>query len=130
MFDAQTPMLMVNLYEALKWWGPILGFAAMAFKVRKDIITRADAWANTLLNNHLTHIQEATATTVVETKKTNTLLETASLKDSAVAQRVEDVRNTLVTHQEKEIQVWAGILKTLAILEDRTSPARKSRARK
>jgi hypothetical protein len=117
---ASQPTLLMGLYEIIKWWGPILGFVAMVFKLRKDVISRADTWMNSLLNNHLSHIQEATMTTVVETQKTNELLTAAALKTVMVAEKVEDVRDTLTAHHEKETQVWAGVLNTLSVLEDRT----------
>ena len=125
------PTMLAQLYEVLKWWGPILGFAAMVFKIRKDVIARADTWMNSLLNNHLSHIQDATMTTVVETKKTNDLLTAAAIKSTFVAEKVEDVRDTLTLHHEKETQVWSGILNTLSVLEDRTRVERKTpRARR
>jgi len=134
MFDAQlvsqAPAWLGHFYEALKWWGPILGAAAMAIKVRKDVISRADVWVNTLLNNHLAHIQAATTETVAETKNTNKLLAAAALKDIEVANKVMEVKDTLLDHHDKEQQVWGGILKTLAVLEDRTRSSRKPSTRR
>lgn len=108
------------LYGLIKWAAPVLGATGFALTLRKDILKRADEWANTLLNNHLRHIQDATTETVSETKKTNDLLASAALRDIEVANKVHEVKQTLVDHHEKQQQVWSGILQTLTVLEDRT----------
>lgn len=118
------------LYGFLKWAAPILGATGFALTLRKDILKRADDWANKLLNNHLNHIQEATLQTVEETKTTNRLLAAAALRDVEVATRVTEVKDTLLDHHDKEQQVWGGILKTLAVLEDRTRSSRKPSTRR
>jgi hypothetical protein len=115
------------LYGVIKWAAPVLGATGFALTMRKDILKRADEWANTLLNNHLNHIQDATVQTVLETKKTNDILarneealNASVLRDIEVSQRVTEVKQTLDEHHEKQQQVWNGILNTLAVLEDRT----------
>lgn len=118
------------LYSFLRWAAPILGATGFALKVRTDILKRADDWANKLLNNHLTHIQDATLQTVTETQTTNRLLTAAALKDIEVSNRVNEVKETLVIHHDKEQRVWGGILKTLAVLEDRTRNSKPSSRRK
>lgn len=129
MFDGSA------LYGLIKWAAPVLGATGFAVTLRKDILKRADEWANTLLNNHLTHIQQATSDTVVESVRTNSLLAAAALKDIEVATQVKDVKQTLTEHHEKETQVWGAVLNTLTVLEDRTRrrtprPSTRTRTRK
>lgn len=122
-----------SLYGLAKWAAPLLGATGFALTLRKDILKRADEWANTLLNNHLRHIQDATTETVSETKKTNELLASATLRDIDTANKVHEVKTTLIDHHEKQQQVWNGILNTLTVLEDRTrrrTPRPASRKRK
>jgi hypothetical protein len=118
------------LYSFLKWAAPILGATGFALKMRTDVLKRADDWANKLLNNHLNHIQTATMETVAETKTTNKLLAAAALKDIETANRVTEVKETLIEHHDREQQVWGGILNTLSVLEDRTRRSRPSTRRK
>jgi hypothetical protein len=86
-----------------------------------------------LLNNHLSHIQSATEKTVAETQKTNDLLAKAAQSDIRVAEKVADVAVKLDEHTDKQMLVWQGVVKTLAVLEDRTrsrtprTPRKRSR---
>src|SRR6266496_3168499 len=114
-----------SLYSFLKWAAPIIGITGFLLTIRKDILKRADDWANTLLNNHLQHIQAATAEAVKETRMTNELLVASALRETAV-------KDTLMSHHERQQNIWSSILSTLTILEDRTrrqstkpSPSRK-----
>lgn len=95
------------LYDAVKFWLPLLSAFALVWKAYSGAKKNVSDWAETLFSNHLSHIQAATETTVEETRQTNTLL---------------------AQHTEKEMAVWAGVVNTLAVLEDRTrksSPRRK-----
>jgi len=96
-------------YQEAKYWLPLITIATIVWKAKTAIIV----WADALLNNHLHSIQEATVSTVIETKKTNTLLEDHSGK-------LLMLQNTTRDHNEKEMQVWTGVVNTLAVLEDRT----------
>lgn len=127
---AQAVVTNPHWYEILKWWGPILAFGSLIIKAYFTMKKSVGEFLNSLLHNHLAHIQDATALTVTETQKTNTLLAAASLKDIETAAAVVHVKDTLEIHHEKETQVWSGILNTLTVLEDRTRRTPRPRRRK
>lgn len=91
------------LYEAVKFWLPLMTIGTLLVKAYLTTKKNIGGWAEKLLSNHLSHIQKATETTVAETKITNELL---------------------IQHTEKEMSVWAGVVNTLAVLEDRTRRSR------
>jgi hypothetical protein len=132
MKEYMTDTLAHVLYEGLKFWLPVVtGFGIVikayvhAAKKVAETKNSVQAWADTMLNNHLHSIQDATMQTVSETKKTNALLKDSAQQAIAVADHVERVASTISSHQEKEAQVWAGVVKTLAIIEDRTAVVRR-----
>jgi len=104
-------------YTEFKFWAPLLTAITLVWKAKGALTGYMDA----LMTNHLSHIQAATVETVAETKKTNSLLEDHT-------EKLVMVQNTMRDHNEKEMQVWTGIVNTLAVLEDRTrrSPSRKA----
>ena len=108
-------------YTEIKWWLPMVTIATIIWKVK----TALSVYADRLLTNHLSHIQIATMSTEVETKKTNRLLEDNTGK-------LVMLQNTVAEHNTKEAVVWAGVVQTLAVLEDRTrtSKARAAHAKK
>lgn len=108
------------VYTAAKYWIPLSTLFVMVFKAYTSGKRSIGAWAEKLLSNHLTHIQAATESTVLETKKTNVLLETAAVKQDATSKEVTESKNLLKDNAEKQLQVWQGVVKTLAVLEDRT----------
>jgi hypothetical protein len=100
-------------YEQLRYWLPLLsafGLIIGAYRSGKKNI--AD-FCDKLLSNHLTHIEQATASTEVETKKTNSLLE-------GQAGKLDMVQNTLHQHHERQLEVWRGVTETLVVLKERT----------
>lgn len=117
------------VYVAIKYWGPVLGFFAIVIKAYLSGKKNVGAWANSLLTNHLAHIQDATETTVAETKKTNDLLASQALQQVTVAKHVDEVKTALSDHTDKEMQVWNGVVNTLAVLEDRTRRTPRPRRR-
>lgn len=110
----------IEVYAALKFWLPLATAFTLVYKAYTSAKKNIGEWAHTLLNNHLAHVQDATEQTVLETKKTNDLLQSSALKDTETQRYVLDVKMSLAEHNEKELQVWGGIVNTLAILEDRT----------
>jgi hypothetical protein len=108
-------------YEMIKWWLPILSFGGIIVKAYLTAKKNISDYADRLLSNHLVHIEEATKSTEVETKTTNKLLTDVYGQNMMVL-------NTINQHQEKQMLVWDGVVKTLAILEDRGS--RRARVRK
>lgn len=103
-------------YTELKYWLPMVTLFTIGWNAKNSI----KKWADQLLNNHLHSIQEATMSTVTETKATNVLLNDNNGK-------LNMLQNTVHEHHEKEMKVWQGIVNTLSILEDRT---RRGSARK
>lgn len=97
------------MYGELKFWLPMIsGFSLAAgiwFKAKKSM----QEWASKLLDNHLSHIQTATENT---------------------AASLSGLTQALINHEEKEMQVWQGVVRTLDVLEDRTSRSRARRRRK
>jgi len=104
-------------YTELKYWLPMVTIGTIIWKTKSAITV----WADQLLNNHLYSIQEATKNTETETKRTNDLLGDNTGK-------LNMLQNTVHEHNEKEIQVWSGIVKTLAVLEDRTRVTKRKAA--
>jgi hypothetical protein len=121
------------VYNELKFWLPVIGAVGTVWKMRAAVT----GWADKLFSNHLHHIEQATISTVEETKNTNKLLGESAQRDMVIASRVSDVSNTLALNHEKQLQVWQGVVNTLSVLEDRTSrrrspvrtPARSPRKR-
>lgn len=87
-----TPVQINDVYEAVKYWGPLAGAFLMVYRSYKKAGQKLTEWADKLLNNHLHHIQEATQATVM-------LLRDMKEQDSQVAERVENVRINLESCQ-------------------------------
>lgn len=152
MFQFLGPSLgrfVIPVYDQLKYWLPLASAFVLAYKGFQSIKKSIDGWAEALFHNHLSHIQDATVATVEATNKTNELLTARAQRDVEVAQHVLDVKTelaktnaeTLTTvafvrddikqHEEKEMQVWQGVVNTLAVLEDRSGrPLRRSPAKR
>ena len=111
-------------YEMIRWWLPILSFGGIVIKAYLSAKKSVGEWANKLFDNHLTHIEQATKNTEAETRVSNQLLKDVSGQNIMVL-------NTMNEYHEKQLVIWDGIVKTLAILEDRTRvQVRAARARK
>jgi hypothetical protein len=107
-------------YEVIKWWLPIVSAGGIVVKAYLTAKKSVSEYAEKLLNNHLAGIETATKSTEVETKTTNKLLTDVYGQNTMVL-------NTINQHQEKQMLVWDGVVKTLAILEDRTRTTRRAR---
>lgn len=110
-------------YEILKFWLPVVSAFSLVIKAYFSMKKSIGAWANRLLDNHLSHIETATASTEQETKETNKILKEVSGQNVALY-------NTVTDHQEKSLRVWDSVTKTLAILEDRTRVTRRPRRKR
>jgi hypothetical protein len=110
-------------YETVKYWLPLVTAGGIIIKAYLTAKKNISEYASRLLDNHLSGIEKATKSTEVETKTTNQLLKDVSGQNIMVL-------NTMNGHHEKQMQVWAGVVNTLAVLEDRTKLARAARARK
>lgn len=121
MFDSQQIQHFGTAYSEIKFWLPLITIITVFYKAK----TAVSGWADTLLNNHLHGIEQATVSTVTETKETNVLLRDSSGK-------LDMIQNTLADHQAKNLQVWQGVVNSLSVLEDRTrgkssTPRRRKR---
>jgi hypothetical protein len=95
-------------YDSLRFWLPLVSGFAIVVKAYMSAKKSVGEWASRLLNNHLSHIQAATQET---------------------AASIGVLGKMLLDHQDKEMQVWSGVVQNLAVLSDRTAVRRK-RARK
>lgn len=136
-----TPAAWATIYAFIKYWGPVLGFFGILIKAyasaKKSVSTKFDAflgdvngWADKLLNNHLKHIEIATTETATLTEKTNALLVSTQLNDAVAATKAAEVAMALHEHNDRQAQVWQGVVTQLSVLEDRTRRERTPRPRK
>jgi hypothetical protein len=109
-----------QLYIELKFWLPVVTAFTIVVKAYLGGKGKISDWADQLLNNHLSHIETATTSTEVETKKTNELLRTAAERDIATASKVDAVQSTLHTQHERQLEVWHGVTQALTVLKERT----------
>jgi hypothetical protein len=112
-----------TLMEQIRWWLPIVSAFGLVIKAYTSTKKNVTEFAEKLLNNHLSGIETATTSTEVETKKTNALLTGQSGK-------LDMVQATLSEQHDKQLQVWDGVVKTLAIIEDRTRAVRTPRKKR
>jgi hypothetical protein len=115
------------VYAAIKYWLPMTAFFTLVIRGWRSLKTSLTDGMDKLLNNHLSHIQLATEKTVSETEKTNALLLKSAQHDATVADKVSSVATKLEEHSDRELQVWNSVVKTLAVLEDRTRSSRTPR---
>jgi hypothetical protein len=119
MFESQQLQHFGTAYSEIKFWLPLITIITVFYKAK----TAVSGWADTLLNNHLHGIEQATASTVTETKETNVLLRDSSGK-------LDMIQNTLADHQTKNLQVWQGVVESLVVLKERTRASRRTPKRK
>jgi hypothetical protein len=112
---------MYTPYEIFKFWLPIVSGFAMVIKAYTSTKKDLAEWAERLLQNHLSHIEDATVSTERETKTTNVLLKDSSGK-------LDMLQNTVADHNEKDLQVWAIVTENLAILKERTRACTKPKS--
>jgi hypothetical protein len=111
-------------YEAVKFWLPLITIIGLIVKAYGSAKNNIGEWAHTLLNNHLSHLEAAATATKEETIKTNDILKQSGNHFETVVNKLDTVFETINTHQERQMQVWDGVTKTLTILEDRSGRAR------
>jgi hypothetical protein len=112
-----------TLYEQIRWWLPIISAFGLIIKAYTSGKKNLSEFASRLLDNHLHGIETATTSTEVETKKTNALL-------TGQTGKLDMIQATLSEQHEKQLHVWHGVVKTLAILEDRTKASRTPRKKR
>jgi hypothetical protein len=110
-------MTWLLVYAFIKFWLPIVSAAGLLFKlflVCRKAVTNAkndiSAWANTLLDNHMTHIQiaaedaSASLLQIAETNRTfsNTMLE---------------MRNDFQETQKENLRVQTAIMTGIEVLK-------------
>ncbi len=107
-----------TIYEQVRYWLPLVSAFGLIIKAYTSGKKNVAEFCDRLLSNHLTHIEQATASTEIETKKTNELL-------TGQTGKLDMIQNTLVDHQGKNLQVWQGVTEALIVLKERTRVSRK-----
>jgi hypothetical protein len=118
-----------TLYETIKFWLPLVTVGGIVIKAYLSAKKGIGEWAHSLLTNHLSHIEQATVSTKEETVRTNQILADSGKHYETVVNKLDTAFETINAHQERQMAVWDGVTKTLAILEDRSNRPR-IRARK
>jgi hypothetical protein len=108
------------IYNEAKFWLPMITIFTIVIKAYLNGKKSVSEWADSLLNNHLHGIEQATKSTEVETKTTNKLLSEAAQRELATAGKVDMVQNTLHEHHGRELQVWQSVAEALTVLKERT----------
>jgi hypothetical protein len=91
-------MTAIALYAAVKFWLPLLTAFGLVIKAYGSTKRGITAWADTLMNNHLSHIQAATE-------------ETARLLRDAIKSDEE--------HRKADLEVLQEIKTGIEVLKDR-----------
>src|ERR1017187_4574774 len=107
-----------TIYEQIKFWLPIISAFGIITKAYFGAKKNVTEFADKLLTNHLTHIEQATVSTEAETKKTNVLLTESSGK-------LDTIQSQLSEQHSQQILAWQGIIESLAVLKERTRGSRK-----
>lgn len=105
-------MNLPQLYAALVYILPIgtfLGFVVKAYLTAKQTISE---WANTLLDNHMSHIQNAAE------KASNSLAE-MSETNKEICATMKEMRNDFQQNQREMVDVQHDILTGIEILKSR-----------
>jgi len=108
------------IYNEAKFWLPMITVFTIVIKAYLSGKKNVSDWADSLLNNHLHGIEQATKSTEEETKKTNSLLTEAAQRDIATAGKVDMVQSTPHEHHGRELQVWQTVAEALTVLKERT----------
>lgn len=112
-------MTWLVVYAFIKYWLPMITALGLVLKlffiVRKAIKQTMEdigLWANTLLDNHLTHIQEYA-------ENASTSLKDLSETNREVALSMQAMRKDLKEVQIENIKVHGDILTGIEVLRDR-----------
>ena len=112
------------LYAAFKFWLPLLTAFTFIYKGWKSATRGVTDWADSLLNNHLSHIQRYTEETAIAVKQyaaaSLALLEEIRDDGKAAANAVAQVRSDLKGHQDDDMDIQGKILLGIEVLKDRT----------
>lgn len=128
-------MIWPAIYATIKYWGPLLTFGGLFvkgfFSIKKGIST----WADTLLDNHMAHIQLAAEKAAVavtelasyhkdtlESQKEMVVELSGVRKDLAnngelVLETMKDMRQDFMHSQATNIQVQGAILTGIEVLK-------------
>ena len=114
-------------YNAVKYWLPLVSAALVVFRVivwiRNKInstIAATAAWGESLLHNHLAHLQTATEESVVILKEVRDNQSEQLSKAKLTAEAVGKVAIDLERHEAADGEVQQKILTALEILKDRS----------
>jgi len=115
------------LYELIKYWMPWIGGGWLVLKAGYWIKDQIDTvqqgvteWGHKLLNNHLSHIETATARTVTLLEEVRDNQLSLSAREEEVAKHVKQVVEDLKLHEKEDQDLQGKILTGIDILKDRT----------
>lgn len=100
------------IYEIIKFWLPLISGFGLVIKAYKSASSGITQWADSLLNNHLSHIQDAT-------EKSASLLQEVRDDHRAAQVEVAGVRSDLKAHEAQALAVQQQILTGIEVLKDR-----------
>lgn len=100
------------IYEFVKFWLPVLTGFGMVFKAWRVARGGVTKWADSLLNNHLTHIQ-------IATEQSAKLLVEVRDDHRVAKQEITGIRSDLHTHEVATLAVQQQILTGIEVLKDR-----------
>jgi len=114
-------MSMLALYEQLKFWLPVTTVIGLIIKGYLSAKKAAQTWANTMLDNHMAHIQESSE------QAAKAVVELAGFHKEMLEQQREVVNNmTLMQrdfheHVQEDARVQNAILTTLEVVKSQTA---------
>lgn len=112
-------MTWLAVYAFIKYWLPMTTAAGLLFKlyfiIRNAVRRTMDdigIWANTLLDNHLTHIQASA-------EQASASLKELSETNREVASSMKSMREDFQETQVENLRVQSNILTGIEVLRDR-----------
>jgi len=119
-----------TVYEALKYWGPLLTICTLVWRAYHRVTDKVTVWADRLMHNHLAHIQAATEVSAKLLAAVYGHSQTAAIEVEKVAVDLKEYRTwvegvtrdldkALREHADHDDKVQAEILRDLAVLKDR-----------
>ena len=101
-----------QFHDALTYWLPLLTICTIVYRAWNKATARVGAYADKLLKNHLSHIQENTAASAA-------LLTEMRDGSKQTLELTRTVHESLNLHMADDLKIQGEILKDLAILKDR-----------
>src|SRR5208337_4603867 len=110
-----------SFYEALKFWLPVVTVVGLIIRGYLSAKKAASAWANTMLDNHMAHIQDASE------KASTAVIELAGYHKEMLDQQREMVTNLTLMQRdfheqtEEDSRVQSDILTGIEVIKSQTA---------